>query len=601
MKRILFATFIGVLTVVLSVLLFPELVFNSNGGTGLAERFQVGPIEISRKGALKTYNDITHGFFVICVLSTLIYLLVRYIKTATRPFLLIDTNSIRSLSTLFRSHALTSIVFLFYVAAMLHGASWYFGEVIGWFDGIYRDDLLNNFSLNSELVKETMRRNDFRFFPLAHQDLQILGWFTPYVKVWMLVNALELLIIVIVSVRFTQRLTGATGPLLVLGAALLFLIQPAAAKPFFQFPYSERMLVFFYALFIYSYLAYQQTRCEKYLYAVLATATLGIFFKDTAFLLFSIPAAVTLAFGSLGKLQGYVATKGTSPQAWLNSYRLELWLIGLTGVFFASYFVLSFLPSIVSANEVYKPSGTRLSLNGLSEDIRLWVLLSVFGFRSILIVLGRASPGILDSANLAAILYALAITYLIGLDTHSYLALPIQFVAALNILFLWGMVSARTRTAPGVQHAVSIFALLTIVVLIAYEHTHKPNFFNAVLDIKAQQTAWMKTFHKAESFAQRKNARGEAVNVLYTKSWFRHYRHLDRINYDRLVFLDPKNLTYTVMKGANQGEQYTPQSGDLLVNPDNRDIHLIRDELAKYRVLFDANPNLRNGKIYEYQ
>jgi hypothetical protein len=240
-------------------------------------------------------------------------------------------------------------------------------------------------------------------------------------------------------------------------------------------------------------------------------------------------------------------------------------------------------------------------LTGLSEDIRLWLLLSVFGFRFILIAVGRASPGILDSANFAAILYALAITYLIGLDTRSYLALPIQFVAALNFLFIWGMASARTRTAPGVQHALPIIALLTVVVLIVYEHSQTPNFFNAVLDIKAQQTAWMKTFRKAESLAKQKNAAGEVINILYTKSWFRHYRHLDRINYDRLVFLDPENMTYKVMRGANEGEQYIPQSGDLFVNPDNQDIHLIRDELAKYRVLFDADPRLKNGKIYEYQ
>jgi len=601
MKKILLALPIVALIVLLSILLFPELVFDSNGGNGLSERFQVGPTEISRKAALKAYNDVTHGIFVITVLAVLTYLLGRHLKTTTRPILLIDKTSLASLTELFRCYPLTIVVFLLYTASMLHGATWYFVEVVGWFDGIYRDDLLENFAINWELIKETMRRNDFRFFPLAHQDLQILGWLTPYVKIWMLVNALELMIIVIISVKFTRRLTDTNAPLLALGATLLFLIQPAVAKPFFQFPYSERMVVFFYALFIYSYLAYQQTRHEKFLYAALITATLGIFFKDTAFLLFGTPAAVTLTLGTLGKLEGYAPARGTSPQCWTKSYRLEIWLMGLVGVFFVAYFVLSFLPSSVSSNAVYKPSGTRFTLTGLSEDVRLWFLLGVFGFRIIVIALDRASPGVLDSVNLAAILYALALTYLIGLDTRSYLALPVQFVAVLNFLFVWGVACARTRRVPAALRVVSLSALLGVVVLIAYEHTHKSNFYNAVTAIKAQQAAWRKTFRKAERLVQQKNELGEVINILYTKSWFRHYRHLDRLNYDRLVFLDPNNLTYKVMKGANKGEQYTPQTGDLLVNPDNRDIHIIRDELAKFRLVFDADPSLRNGKIYEYR
>ncbi len=601
MKKAVLALSVIALSAALIILLFPELIFDSNGGNGLSERFQVGPAEVSRGQALQAYNDLTHGLFVISVLSALIYLIRRYLTCTTGPIVVIDKNSIASLLGRVLCYPLTSIVFIIYTAAMLQGTSWYFVEVVGWFDGIYRDDLLENFGLNSELLRETMRRNDFRFFPLAHQDLQILGWFTPYVKVWMLVNALELLVIVIVSVRFTQRLTGSSAPFIVLGATLLFLIQPAAAKPFFQFPYSERMLVFFYALFIYSYLAYQQTRREKYLAAVLATAIIGIFLKDTAFLLFGTPAAVTLVLGALGKLDGYETARGKSRQAWIRSYRLELWLLGLVGTFFIAYFVLSFLPSVASANAAYTSSATRFSLTGLSEDIRLWLVLAVFGSRAILIALGRASPGVLDSANLAVILYTLAITYLIGLDARSYLALPVQFVAVLNFIYLWSLASARARHVPRALRAVSISALLAVVLLIAYEHTHKHNFYSTVVDIKAQQAAWMKTFRQAERLVRKKNEAGEAINVLYTKSWFRHYRHLDRLNYDRLVFLDPEHLTYEVREGANKGEQYAPEPGDLLVNPDNQDIHLIQEELAKYRLVFDADPRLRNGKIYEYQ
>jgi hypothetical protein len=46
------------------------------------------------------------------------------------------------------------------------------------------EHLLNNFSLCQVFLRETMRRDDYRFFPLVRQDLHILSWFTKYVKMW---------------------------------------------------------------------------------------------------------------------------------------------------------------------------------------------------------------------------------------------------------------------------------------------------------------------------------------------------------------------------------------------------------------------------------
>ena len=53
-----------------------------------------------------------------------------------------------------------------------------------------------------------MFRNDFRFFPLSHQDLHILGWLTPYASIWMLVNAAELFKICILSTKTAGELSN---------------------------------------------------------------------------------------------------------------------------------------------------------------------------------------------------------------------------------------------------------------------------------------------------------------------------------------------------------------------------------------------------------
>jgi hypothetical protein len=74
---------------------------------------------------------------------------------------------------------------------VVHKSSWFYKEIISWYDDLVGGFLLDNFSLRWTFLIETMSRNDYRFFPLAHQDIHILSWFTPYIKIWALVNCIE--------------------------------------------------------------------------------------------------------------------------------------------------------------------------------------------------------------------------------------------------------------------------------------------------------------------------------------------------------------------------------------------------------------------------
>lgn len=108
-----------------------------------------------------------------------------------------------------------------------------------------------------------MRRDYYRFFPLSHQDLHILSWFTPYVKVWMLVSAAELFTIVVVSARFVRRLSGKAQ------VPALLLFHPATGMAFFQFTYCERFLTFLFALYCSVYLHHHKHRDQPSFYAAL--------------------------------------------------------------------------------------------------------------------------------------------------------------------------------------------------------------------------------------------------------------------------------------------------------------------------------------------
>ena len=51
-----------------------------------------------------------------------------------------------------------------------------------------------------------MGRNDFRFFPLSHQDLHVLSWLTPYTKVWSIVSTIELIATIILGCKLIERI-----------------------------------------------------------------------------------------------------------------------------------------------------------------------------------------------------------------------------------------------------------------------------------------------------------------------------------------------------------------------------------------------------------
>ena len=133
---------------------------------------------------------------------------------------------------------------------MIHESSWFYKEIISWYKDILGGHLLDNFTMRWSFVKETMFRNDFRFFPLAHQDLHLLSWFTPYVNIWMLFNAAELFTIVVVGAKTAELLSGKMkrAPTL-LTFSILFLFDAATGFTFFQFIYSERIVVLLLSLF----------------------------------------------------------------------------------------------------------------------------------------------------------------------------------------------------------------------------------------------------------------------------------------------------------------------------------------------------------------
>ena len=132
-----------------------------------------------------------------------------------------------------------------YLTAMIAGTTHLYRDLIGWYPNLIENDLLENFSIRSSFISETFRRADFRFFPLAHQDLHVLSWFTVQVKTWMIYTGAQLFAIAILATRLAERLAGSfskkeAGLLLI--TTLLLLFHPSTGNTFFHVIYCKRTL-----------------------------------------------------------------------------------------------------------------------------------------------------------------------------------------------------------------------------------------------------------------------------------------------------------------------------------------------------------------------
>ena len=523
--------------------------------------------ETTRESLLNNYSDIAHGGW-IAVLAVLSGLLIRSIvKASTQderpraqkpwPFAIRD---------FIKQHPVVTIVLTIYAVVMIQESSWFYKEILTWYDEILDNQLLNNFSLRERLINETMGRNDFRFFPLSHQDLHVLSWLTPYIKVWSLVSALELIATIILGCKLIQLIKkNGTSASLVLMGTLLFLITSASAYNYFQFIYSERFLTFLIALYAYHYCIYLDSGQLHNARLALLFALFIPFFKDTAVLLAVIPAATTIVAGSLGAIPSRPAWGSIQPSKWMEAYALDFAILSLAPFFLASFALLSALPSLAADVPRYD---AHLGFSVLALDIRLIIFLGFIATRCWLIGRRQANVNALDGFNLAALAYGFALYALVGLEGSNYMSLPIQFVAVLDILMIW-----ESLIAPKLKHRMNgrqaqAVALGTTLLLLNIEDRQAATFRQRAQLISWKQRSWRTTLNEARSITTRAKENGETVNLIYSKGWFKHSDQMKALTYDRLVYYDIDTRRYIIKAGIGKGEFYTPQAGDFLVDID---------------------------------
>ena len=569
------------------------------------------PLSDEGKTLLYNYNRTTHDIFLALLAITIAALTWRaYSSSKTSQYNKSEQTKLRwpnAFINFAKEHPLVLLLFSAYSVAMVNGTNWLYPELVGWYDGILDQHMLNNFNIRFDFYGETMLRNDYRFFPLAHQDLHVLSWFTAYVKIWILVSAAELFAIIIMAHRLIRRLAGPTrnsGLLLLI--SLLLLSAPATGYTFFQLIFAERILTLCFICYAYSYLHYQETGSSKSLYLTLIFALIGMFFKEVGILLFITPAIFSIVLGSSGFLKSLPifpwkelasGRRLSVLKEWLQHYQLELWICSLLVIFLYSYVFLSYLPSLYHGKQQYS-SGENFQFGA---DPRFWILCLYSVARIFRTLVNHKQVQILDGLNAAAFAYAGSLYALVGYDGTNYMAMPVQLVAVLDIAYGWTFWVAPLLTRAFCRASiVGGISIMSGIGFIALEHQGENTFFHRVQSTKTRQASWLTTIIKIDDITRDTKNDGKDVNLIFTKSWFNLNRHLDRLRYDRLIFLDPTTKKYTIIDGINKDEPYIPQKGDFLINIDQNGLDFLGKSLDSYDLIYSYSEKVKNGRIYRY-
>ena len=536
---------------------------------------------------LLTYNNVSHGLVLsaVAIAVTGLWHWAAH-QSKDQPKDLQVPPSLWGQLTLrwCRKHPLLLILFSIYAITMVQSTTGFYPELQGWLREIQSPPLLNNFQLRDGLINETMRANSFRFFPLAHQDLHLLSWLTPYVKVWALVSALELIAIVLLANRTVTGFTGRQeGPGQLWLITLLLLFHPAICWGFFQLIYSERLLSLIFAVFILALLEHQNHESQGSFALALSCGLVGVFVKDIAVVLFIAPAAFTLLLAA-------------TDRAWTHrtSYALEWWLMGLSLMAVAAYGVLSLLPSLYANNGGFD-SSERFTM---VADWRLIALLLFASSRWMLIARQRCQAHLIDGLNLAALGYASGLWLSVGYPYDSFWTLPVQLVTVLDLAFAWSQWIApglSRRASPAVVGAIAIGVSGGILAL---ESRQAQTFQKRISKIQTNQQKWQSTFEQLDQLLRERREASQPRNLIFMQTWFGRSEYA-RLPYQRLIELNQDRGTYIVIDGIDAGQTYSPKPGDLLANIDKRKLSVLGEESQKYREIYRFRPGMNYGAIYE--
>ena len=281
-------------------------------------------------------------------------------------------------------------------------------------------------------------------------------------------------------------------------------------------------------LYINAYLLHLKTRSNSTFYATLLWALIGIYIKDIAILLFIIPPASIWAANTIN-----IRRKARHFSHYLPSFNrgqpLEHWLCSLSIVFITSYIILALIPSSYASEGAYNANAAF----NIVLDLRFYLFALISTVRVIGIAKKKTHFHFLDAINISGFAYAFALAATYELNTSSYLSLPFQLIATINIAWAWIAIVEKGSNQNIRERKKNIGAALASAIVIGVDHgTAKNTFINNISEQKFEYSYVQLTHKKLDEVSRTIRESVDNVNIIInTNSRLSAHRHWNRIPY----------------------------------------------------------------------
>ena len=244
-----------------------------------------------------------------------------------------------------------------------------------WEDFAYLDNsMFTLFALKGHHIAAPVWGQSGRFFPLGHQEFNLIRHFTSTVAGYQALPIIQLLVLSSILLFLDEELSIAARA----GLTALVLVSPAIVISFGGLIYTERNVVVWLTCLAFSVKRFERTQAAAWAVFAVICAQFMIYYKETAFLLL-----LGLAAGRL-----VLRCKSTAPvgrwnyeRLWDKESRLDLYLASL-----GTLFVLAYLGAMLPHLHIQYVRDYSLPL---AEVVVAYIKVDLLAWLFVALVLGR--------------------------------------------------------------------------------------------------------------------------------------------------------------------------------------------------------------------
>jgi hypothetical protein len=343
-----------------------------------------------------------------------------------------------------------SILALTFLAVLL---GFYIAGSLVWEDFTYYDNsYFTNGTVIGKNVPLQILPSDGRFFPLGHQEYNIIRHFTTSVLGYHSLRIIQLVLLCGLLLFFDEELNIWAR----LALTIVVLVTPSFLISFSGLIYPEWNVIFALICLAWSVKRFEQTNSGGWVVAAVISTQVMLYYKETAFLLLLgfVVGRIFLRCWNAARI-GWDFKRLRDPES-----RLDICL-GLLAVLFFVYYLAAMYPNYSTgyADEAQLPL-REILVAYLKLDLLVWLLAAVVLVRIVQILRRKATPMLLwDGLGFGAV--GCLFAYLILRMNAGYFLAPADIIA---ILYLGHLTVLSLEKMSRVQK-LGIASLLVVVLL----------------------------------------------------------------------------------------------------------------------------------------